>query len=322
MFDRESRYEFLAHVASLYYDQNKNQQEIADEIGVTRSAVSRLLTEARKRGIVEIMIHYAWRTATDLEKELANTFPLQHIRVLARQNMSYDQMLNGLGVLAAQYFSSILPSLKVVGLTWGTGLYQMVRAFRPQLRPDMEVVQLIGGTGTELGSAVGPLLAPNLANSLTCTCRYLHAPLFMANEAARDALLNDRTIQDTLKRAESCDIALVGIGSITPQLYNPYRLGYLTQEELEQMQADGIVGDVACLHYNIHGEIQEDYWINQRKVGISTPTLKKIKTVLAVAGDSQKAEGIYGALRGGHIQVLITDDTAASRVLELYKQYS
>ncbi len=48
MTEKEDRLELLARVASLYYDQNKRQDEIADEINMTRSAVSRLLTKAEK----------------------------------------------------------------------------------------------------------------------------------------------------------------------------------------------------------------------------------------------------------------------------------
>jgi len=321
MTDYENRLDLLAKVASLYYDQNKNQEEIGNEIGMTRSAVSRLLTEAHKKGVVEHIIHYPWRTSPDLEKELRLIFNIQHVQVLIRNTKTYDEMLNGLGVLAAQYLTNILPTLKIIGISWGSGLYQLVRNFRPQLRSDIEVIQLIGGTGMERGSSIGPLLAPNLAHSLGCACRFLHAPLIMKNEAARMALVQDPTIRETLERAAEADIALVGIGAINPKLYNPYRLGYVTMEELEEIQAAGIVGDIAGRHYNIQGEILEDHWLNHSWIGIRTRTLKKIKHVMAVAGDAMKAEGIYGALRGGLIDTLITDDSAARSVLALHRQF-
>ena len=321
MIDRESRLELLAHVASLYYDHHKNQQEIAEEIGVTRSAVSRLLGEAHNVGIVEHIIHYPQRTVPVLEKALTAAFDLKYVRVLSRQMKTYEEMLKGLGNLAAQYFTSILPNISIVGITWGTGLYHRVKAFRPQLRPDMEIVQVIGCTGTEKGSAIGPLLAPNLANSLGCSCRFLHAPILIRNVTARNALLQDRSIRETLEIGEKCDIALVGIGAITPELYNPYLLGYVTREELEQMNAEGIIGDVAFLHYNIYGEVLVDSFINQLAIGIGLEAIRKIPLVMAVAGGHQKGEGILGALRGKLVNALITDDTAARRVLELNDQF-
>ncbi len=269
MQENQNRQELIARVASLYYDKDKNQQEIADEIGLTRSAISRLLTEAHRRGIVEHIVHYPWRTSKQLEDNLMAKFNLTHVQVLLRENKTYEDMLQGLGVLAAQYFTSILPRLKIVGITWGTGLYQMVSAIKPQNRPDLEVIQLIGGTGTEHGSSIGPLLAPNLANRLGCMCRFLHAPLIMQNQVAHVAVLQDPQIRETLDRAEKCDIVMVGIGTTLPELYNPYKLGYISADEVKSLQADGIVGDIAGLHYNFEGTILQDHWINRRIVGIT-----------------------------------------------------
>jgi len=320
MPDYLSRLELLARVASLYYDKDRNQQEIADEIGLTRSAVSRILTEAHKRGIVEHNVHYPWRTSNELKNVLEARFKLKHVSVLIRQNKSLEEMLEGLGKMAAEYFTTLLPSLKIVGISWGTGLYQMVRSVRPQNRPDMEVLQLVGGTGTEHGSSIGPLLAPNLANALGCTCYYLHAPLIMENEAAKAALMQDRLIRKTVERAVECDLALVGIGTTLPELYNIYKLGYLSLTEVEELRSDGIVGDVAGQHYNREGQILTNHWINRRFFGISVDALDKIEEVMGVAGGYQKAETIYAALRGGLVNTLITDDEAAIEVLKLADQ--
>jgi DNA-binding transcriptional regulator LsrR (DeoR family) len=310
------RLEHLAHVASLYYDQNKTQQEIAKEIGVTRSAVSRLLSEARAQGLVEIIVHYPYRTSPELERALLSSFDLKAVRVLIRENKSYQEMLAGIGVLAAQYFTTILDEEDIVGISWGTGLYQMVRALHPMSRPGVQVIQLIGGTGSEKGSTVGPLLAPLLANSLGCACRYLHAPLMTESEASREALLQDRSIRETLELAERAQIALVGIGSTNPEIYNPYRLGYVNDDELREIRNAGAVGLVCGQHFTVDGTLL-DIGINRRIVGISLKALSKVDRVIGVAGDVLKAEAILGALRGRYVNVLITDERAAQRVLEL-----
>lgn len=315
--DRDgARAAYLAEIATRYYDQNKTQQEIADEMGVTRSAVSRLLTEARDRGIVEIIVHYPWRTAPDLERALMAMFGLKAARVLVRGNKSYQDMLVGLGVLGAQYFSSILQPQDGVGISWGTGLHALVRALRPVNYPDVEVIQLVGGTGTERSSVVGPLLAPMLANALGCRCWYLHAPLITASEAAHDALMQERSIRETLERGEQARIALVGIGTTTPSLYNPYRLGYVTDAELAEIQAAGGIGLVCGQHYTVDGAYL-DISVNRRVVGLSLTALHEVENVIGVAGDAQKGEAILGALLGGYVNVLVTDDTAARRVLDL-----
>ncbi len=316
-----NRDEILARVASLYYDQQKTQQEIAGMIGVTRSAISRFLAEARDKGIVEITVHYPYRTIPDLEEALVRVFGIRSAHVLLRGEKSAEEILQGLGVLAADYFAKIVKPNSIIGVSWGTNLYHLISAIKPMMLPDAEVVQLVGGTGAEKGSAIGPLLAPMLAEKLKCACRFLNAPLITKSPEMCTALMKEPSIKQVLDRAKNVDIALVGIGAVHLDIYNPYRLGYVTKEEVEQMTSCGVVGDVCVIHYSLDGSITCND-INERVVGVQFEDLIKIPTVIGVAGDKRKAEAIYGALRAGLINVLVTDETAARCVLELEKNRS
>lgn len=313
----DERLAYLAQVASLYYDQGMSQEEIAQKFGVSRSAVSRLLTEARERGIVEIIVHYPWRTSAELEQALVSTFSLKAATVLLTESKSYEEMVQGLGVLAASYLERILDDGTTIGISWGTALYQMIRALRPRRLSGVEIVQLIGATGSENVPTDGPILAQLLKDQLGGSCYYIHAPLIVENEAVREILLQDRNIRDTLSRAERADIALVGIGTTRPDLYSLLRAGYVNEEEHERIRATGAVGDICAQHYSLTGEWL-DIDINRRVMGISLDTLSKIDTVIGVAGSSRKGAAILGALRGRYLNVLITDDQAAQKVLALH----
>ena len=63
----QDRTSLLADVAEMYYLEQKNQAEIAKAVGVTRSMISRMLTEARESGIVEIRIQRPLQSDPDLE---------------------------------------------------------------------------------------------------------------------------------------------------------------------------------------------------------------------------------------------------------------
>lgn len=318
MEETYNRLVYLAHVASLYYDHGKNQQEIADELKITRSAVSRLLTEAREKGIVEIKVNYPWRTNLDLEKALLAKFPhLKTARVLLREGKNYEEMLDGLGRLAAQYFLSILSNDTIIGISWGSALGAMIKIIQPKPVKNIEVVQLLGATGLEkIAQQDGPMLAQMLSEKFGCPCRYLHAPLVVDSPAAQEALIQDRSVRETLLYAERAEIALVGIGSTNPELYSLLRAGYVDRRELSEILAAGAVGDVCAHHFDINGNYL-DIDINHRVIGIKVDTLFKIPTVIGVAGDARKAPAILGALRGNYINVLITDDEAAQTVLDL-----
>ncbi len=314
----DARSLYLAQVASLYYDQNKSQQEIAQELGVSRSAVSRFLTEARERGIVEIIVHYPWRTSPQLEQELLSIFNLKAARVLLRPQKSYEEMLQGLGILASQYLDNLLHDGMIIGISWGTALYQMIRAMRPRNLPGIEVVQVIGATGAEAVPTDGPILAQLLSNRLGGSARYLHAPLIVENEASRDTLLQDRHIRETIARAKQAGIMIVGIGTPKPELYSLLRSGYVDEAEAQRIRAAGVAGDICAQHYSLTGEWL-DIDINHRTVGITLDVLAGIDRVIGIAGGSRKGAAILGALRGHYVNVLITDDRAAQKVLALHQ---
>ena len=52
----DKKTERLVNVARMYYEQDRTQSEIADQYGISRPMVSKLLKEARDKGIVTIRI--------------------------------------------------------------------------------------------------------------------------------------------------------------------------------------------------------------------------------------------------------------------------
>lgn len=314
MDNNENRMALLARVASLYYTHDKTQQEISEITGIARPMISRMISEARERNIVEINVHYPWTWHT-MEEELVATFGLKTAKVMVTEDESYTDILIGLGQLVAEYFNEILQDNMVIGISWGSALQHMINAMKPREMKGIAVIQLIGATGLENNLSDGPLLAQKLTDRLGATCHHLHSPLVVENKMVRDALLQERSIKETLIRASDADIALVGIGTIHPDLYSLKIAGYITEEERQKMEDAGVAGDICGSHYSVNGE-RLDIEINDRTVGIDLPTLQKIDTVIAVAGDTRKGDAILGALRGKFINVLVTDSKTARYLID------
>ncbi len=315
MQDSDDRLMFLARVASLYYENGKNQQQIADTLGVSRSAVSRFLTEAKELGLVEIIVHYPWRRDIDLENKIQGLFGLEGVRVLLSREQSHDEMLQGIGTLAAEVFDSMLKPTSVVGVAWGTALYQVIRFVSSRRMPAVEVVQMIGATESEQRlNTDGPRLAQLLAERVGGFYRHLHAPLIIESREAHQALLQERSIRETLGRAEEADIALIGIGTTHPELYSILRAGYVDQEETVRIREQGAVGDICGQHFDERGN-KLDIDISSRAVAVSLEKLKKIPLVIGAAGGELKGEAIRAALRGGYVNFLVTDDSAAKWIV-------
>lgn len=312
----DERMEFLSRIASMYYEQNMTQQAISDMLGYSRSAISRFLTEARDVGIVEIRVRHPLERNTLLERHLKETFELKDARVLVRNALTYGQMLGRVGALAARLLEEAVQNGYVVGVSWGTAVYEVANALRPTHRPDVQVLQMIGSLGTTDPQIDGPELARWFAH--WCGGRYqvLPTPLIVDSPEIRNALVNDTHVRASLNRLDQVEVAVVGIGSTKPQYSSLARAGYLNQEEVQAISDRGAVGDICAIHFNIDGEIL-DIPIGRRRIGASPELLRNIPTVIGVAAGDAKAPAIHGALLSGMINVLICDDITVQRVLDI-----
>ena len=123
MDKNSARDELLAYVAEKYYQDDLKQTEIAAMIGVTRSAVSRMLTEARQKCLVEIIIHHPYQFSPDLEEKLQKFLHLEYVSVVAFQNQVTDQELKKrLGKAGSRLMVKLIKPGDKIGLSWGTSI--------------------------------------------------------------------------------------------------------------------------------------------------------------------------------------------------------
>lgn len=310
----DNRDDLLTRVASLYYEHDYSQQQIAEMVGSSRSNISRLLKEAKQKGLVEIRIHKRIMTDSALERELQERFGLQRAMIVDLKEADYDARLAAAGQLAAWYLEETLRPKHVLAISWGTGVSAAVNALsvNPALRAD--VVQMIGSVGTVASAIDGPELARQLANKLGGQYYYLHAPLFVDNQQVRDIFLQQPAIADTLERARKAQLALVGVGTTESGASSFLRAGHLTETQLSELRDEGAVGETSGKHFDIEGGA--DFDINHRVIALGLQDVKKIPHVVAVACGLNKKRSILGALRGGYVKALATDTLTALAVLE------
>ncbi|GAC1349533.1 MAG: sugar-binding domain-containing protein [Ktedonobacteraceae bacterium] len=311
----------LTEVASLYYEENYTQEQIAKVIGVSRSGVSRLLTRSRELGLVDIHVHHPLRTSVPLRNELMRQFGLQDAQVLLSASLD-ESVLSRVGALAARYTDRCVQESmssskggRTVGISWGTSMLEMLKALRPRRRLPVNVVQLMGSVDTSsLPDIDGPEIARQLANAYGARCYYLHAPLLVADAVVRDGLLKERSLRRSFQLMEQMDMALVGIGGARPEASGLFRAGYLSENELQVVRSQGAVGDMCGCYFDIDGQICDTEML-KRTITVSFETLRKVPLVIAVAAGVTKAEAILGALRTDIVKVLITDEPCARAVL-------
>lgn len=309
------RNDLLAEVAALYYRDRLDQETIAGRVGVSRSTVSRLLSEALAAGIVEIRIRQSMPLVEGLGRDLIRRFDLRDAQVLDARGRT-DGVLGRVGRLAARLLDSILGEGDVLAISWGAGVHAVAAGLDSVTPRGVEVVQMIGGAGSRDSEVDGTELARRMADVFGGRCRYLSAPLVVDDEQVAAALLRQRGVRETLSAAAHADVALVGIGALVPEVSSLLRAGYLTPDGLAGLRALGAVGDVCGHHFGVDGTLV-DTELSRRVVAIDPTSLRAIPRVVGVASGSAKAEALVGALRARLVNVLVTDDATARAVLEL-----
>ena len=312
------RLELLAQVAELYYVKDLSQAAIAKDLFFSRSKVSRLLTEARETGLVEISIRHPFQRAVELEEIFTEKYQLKHAVIFKSGNISIDRMLRILGQLGANYLMDNLKDSSTLGISWGTAVYEVAQALKPKNLADFEVVQILGSIGFGDPAIDGPEVARHIAANFSGKYFTLNAPVIVKDKNSRDGLIKERNIQKVIHKANHADYILAGVGSSYPGRSGLVRAGYLLEDELAEINKEtGAVGDICACLFDSEGSYQGiDF--NDRIVGI---TLDQIKSnpaeVIGIAGGREKAEAILGGLRGNLIDTLITDDKAAEKILKI-----
>jgi deoxyribonucleoside regulator len=310
----ERKLNMLAEIASLYYEHDLTQSEIAKKMFISRSRISRLLKQAKEKGIVDININFVGERCYEHENYLINTYGLKDVRIYNNRNKTDKETLYGIGQFGAKYLLENITDTTFLGVTWGRTLYETVKSLKVKEKRPIDVIQIIGSAATMSDYFNSTECVRIAAKLLGGRAHYLNAPLYMEDDYARKTLLNDYFISTTLKFGERADVILTGIGSMTYENYMRLFRGYCSNEVFEQIKKQDAVGYICAHFYNRNGEFLNND-INRRIIGIDVNYLKNAKTVIGVAGGKGKAEAIKGAIKGKLINVLITDFKTANEIL-------
>jgi DNA-binding transcriptional regulator LsrR (DeoR family) len=306
-------------VLNLYYLEEMTQTEIAQRLGFSTAKVNRLLLQAREQGFVTITIKTPFQQLFELEERLKAVFGLQEAMVIPALAESSSSSLNSLGTIAAEFLLEHMRDGDVLGIGGGAAVNAIVQALAPTRTYKVEVVPLLGAVQGDIKHDVN-YLATHMAERLGAKAYQLHAPAFVDTKEQCEVLRSMGPVKEILDIARRANIALVGVGTVDPEVSRFVQFTALSAEEMQNLaETFGGVGDINAFIYNI--EVQpcaQDY--ADRVVGLPLAELKSIPYRIGVAATAAKSLPLYGALRGGYLHALITDETAARGILELFER--
>lgn len=313
---RNERKKLLAKLAYLYYIEEKSQAEIAAETGIYRTTVSRMLAEAKKKGIVKIEIDNFDTRLFQLEKYVKEKYGLKGIDIVGNVlDESTAELEERLGQSAANLLRGLLDDHMNVGFSWGKSLSLLVEHLNPRHLKDIHFVPLAGGPSHIHARYHVNTLIYNMASKCHGDCNFINATIIQEKENLAKGILSSKYFEDLKKSWQDLDIAVVGIGGFADE-NNCQWLDMLTERDFSILKSEEEVGEICCRFFDKNGEpVYEE--LQERTIAISLSELKKIPHALGFAYGSAKATAILSVLRAGYINHLVTDEETILKVLSL-----
>lgn len=311
--DKEKEKEKLSiEVAELYYQLNYSQQQIANQLNISRPTVSRLLQYAKDKGYVQIKVSDPFMDLTTLEQKLAAKYHLKEASVVYSPAYEYSDVKHYLSIRAAEYLNEVVVDGTVLGVSWGSTIYEVAKKLQKQPVTGVEIVQLKGGTSFSDVKTYAWETLTLFANAFQTLPMYLPLPLVFENSATKDMVMQDNHIKHIMERGKEAPAAIFTVGSVHDDALL-FRLGYFNDDEKNLLKQKA-VGDICSRFIDQNGQICDEN-INCRTVSIELEELRKKDRSILVAGGERKIAAIHAALTAGYANVLITDQHSAKQLL-------
>lgn len=303
--------ELRIRAAWLYYIEGMTQSDVAKKLGVNRIMITRLLSEARKRGEVVIRIESQLAPLIDLQQRLEQRFGL-HRAVVAPFEETEGGPTQAIASAAGAYVAEIMQSNLTVGVGWGRTLHMMLPYVEQKSLDGVRVVSLLGGIAQ--ARRFNPAeFAWQFAELFDAEGYLIPAPAIVDSAQTKHALLEHCGLDQILQIAEACDVALLSCGGIS-SLTTSYRLGHVSEADRQSMIDAGAVGDVLYNFLDADGEAI-DHPVNERSISMSMERLKRVPNKVLISGGAEKVEILLAALKSLKPSVLVTDEATARRLL-------
>jgi DNA-binding transcriptional regulator LsrR (DeoR family) len=306
----------LYAAAKLYYGEDATQAEVASQLSTSRATVSRLLAEAKRRGIVRIEVVPPAEVASgDIAARLTRALSLTTV-YLSHPLPNPGPGRTVLDVMGGALAPAVGRALSAAGLlpgdvllvSSGRTVYEVAQYDLVPL-PGILVAPTVGGTDQPEEWYQTNEITRLVANRVGGRPNYLFAPALPGPDL-HPSLVNDPSIQRVLHLWPRARCALMGVGAPP-----------LMRSDIPQFVPTGsdslraAVGDVCSRFYDRAGD-GIDFDGSDRLIAVELDALRHIPVTIAVAIGTEKIDSIVAGAKGGYFNQLVTDPATAAAILD------
>lgn len=315
-YNRYNSDDLLALAAWMYYEDEMTHQEIADELSLSRVAVTRLLQRARQEGIVQFHITRPRPLQHELARQLMRQFDLKQAIVVKGGEMA-EETLERIGRAGARHLQEVVFPNCRIGVAWSRTVSRMASYLEP--RTDVEGVTVNELAGSMLGLRNPYSVSSDIAESFNAALEVLPVPALVHSKDVRNALMADPRIAGVLANGARCDMAFLGLGDVCENC-TMMRTGFMTETQIEALRLENAVGELLLRYYTLEGQHLPTE-LDEQIITLEWEAIKGIPYKVVLVSGPEKVCPILGALRGGLVDCLIADTETVQEVLRLHEQH-
>lgn len=295
----------MVKAAWYYYFENMTQQAIADRLSVSRMRVIKLLEAARQNGVIQFRLRADGVAVTEQSRALMEKYHLKDVFLIPEADREDASPNESIARAGAMYIADRLGDNACINVGYGDTLSRTLNHLATMVQSPVTCISLTGGVSNYL---------PNTRSSIFNARLFLMpAPLLASSPEMAAAMREETSVSEIIRMSELSSFTLVGIGPITESA-TVFRTGVLGNTDMFYLKVHDAVGDVLGHFLDRDGHLIPSP-IEDRLISTPLQQLKAMPNVVGLAAGADKIDAIRAVLRGGYLDILITDEPTATQLL-------
>ncbi len=304
---------YLLEICEMFYIQGKSQKEISAILNISRPQVSRFIAKAKEEKLFSIKLNYPNIEENEYQNLISEKFNIPEVYIYDIGQNNSSEAMHQLAEASKDLFNLLVKNNQTVGIMAGRTVEILGEKIDSSKNRGLTFIPLCGGLSINGGTWQANNICQQFAHKTNGKFYLLNAPNYFTQAATKAALLSEESINEVMNMGKNCDVALLGIGSVTTTSTGILASG-LSKEEIEILKSEGAIANICCSYINKDGKII-DTSIANNILGHSISDLKKSKKIAIAMGD-EKLEAIKSVLKGEYIDVFITSLDTAKKIMD------